>query len=505
MSGDYILAIDQGTTATTVLVVDRAGAIIGRGTAAVQQVYPRPGWVEHDPDQLWETVLAATGEALAAAHIAPDEAAAQPRRRRHHEPTRDDDSVGAGDRKAGGPGDCLAVPAHRCGLRCALQEAGLGPLFRARTGLVLDAYFSGTKIAWLLNQDPQLRRRAAAGEIAFGTVDTWLVWRLTGGRLHATDATNAARTLLFNLHSLSWDDELLAALDVPAAVLPQVLPSAGAWARTGAVGPIPAGVPIAGIAGDQQAALFGQACFGTGAAKTTYGTGCFLLMQTGDRPAQSEHGLLSTIAWQLPDRVDYALEGSVFIGGAAVQWLRDEMGLLASAAESEAAARRVPDTGGVVCVPAFAGLGTPYWDPHARGMLIGLTRSTTRDHVVRAVLEGIAHQVADVLEAMVADAAISISEVRVDGGAAANDFLMQFQADLLGLPVVRPAVLETTALGAAFLAGLGIGWYTSTDEIARTWQSERRFQPAAAAGSTSRARAQWQRAVRRSRAWAVDE
>ena len=503
MSGEYILAIDQGTTATTVLVVDRSGTVVGRGTAAVRQGYPRPGWVEHDPDQLWETVLAATGEALAAAQIAPDKAAA---RLAAVGITNQRETTILWERDTGRPvAPAIVWQCRRTAADCAtLEEAGLGPLFRERTGLVLDAYFSGTKIAWLLNQDPQLRRRATAGEIAFGTVDTWLVWQLTGGRLHATDATNASRTLLFNLHSLSWDDDLLAALDVPAAMLPRVLPSAGVWARTRVVGPIPAGVPIAGIAGDQQAALFGQACFGTGAAKTTYGTGCFLLMQTGDRPAQSEHGLLTTIAWQLPDRVDYALEGSVFIGGAAVQWLRDEMGLLASAGESEAAARRVPDTGGVVCVPAFAGLGAPYWDPHARGMLIGLTRSTTRDHVVRAVLEGITHQVADVLEAMVADAAIGIPEVRVDGGAAANDFLMQLQADLLGLPVVRPAVLETTALGAGLLAGLGIGWYGSTEEIARTWQSERRFQPAAAAGSTARARAQWQRAVRRSRAWAAE-
>ena len=503
MSGEYILAIDQGTTATTVLVVDRAGTVVGRGTAAVRQGYPRPGWVEHDPDQLWETVLAATDEALAAAQIAPDEASA---RLAAVGITNQRETTILWERATGRPvASAIVWQCRRTAADCAaLEEAGLGPLFRERTGLVLDAYFSGTKIAWLLNQDPQLRRRAAAGEIAFGTVDTWLVWQLTGGRLHATDATNAARTLLFNLHSLSWDDDLLAALDVPAAMLPRVLPSAGVWARTRAVGPIPAGVPIAGIAGDQQAALFGQACFGTGAAKTTYGTGCFLLMQTGERPVQSEHGLLTTIAWQLPDRVDYALEGSVFIGGAAVQWLRDEMGLLDSAAESEAAARRVPDSGGVVCVPAFAGLGAPYWDPHARGMLIGLTRSTTRDHVVRAVLEGIAHQVVDVLEAMVADAAIGIPEVRVDGGAAANDFLMQLQADLLGLPVVRPAVLETTALGAALLAGLGIGWYGSTDEIARTWRAERRFRPAAATGSTARARAQWQRAVQRSRAWAAE-
>ncbi len=504
MSGDYILAIDQGTTATTALVVDRAGAIVGRGTAAVQQAYPRPGWVEHDPEQLWTTVLAATGEALAAARIAGSEAG---RCLAVIGITNQRETTILWERATGRPvAPAIVWQCRRTAAACAaLQEAGLGPLFRERTGLVLDAYFSGTKIAWLLNRDPQLRRRAAAGEIAFGTVDTWLVWQLTDGRLHATDATNASRTLLFNLHSRSWDDELLAALDVPAAVLPQVLPSAGVWARTRAIGPLPAGVPIAGIAGDQQAALFGQACFSPGMAKTTYGTGCFLLMQTGERPAQSEHGLLTTIAWQLPDRVDYALEGSVFIGGAAVQWLRDEMGLLESAADSAAAARRVPDTGGVVCVPAFAGLGAPYWDPHARGMLIGLTRSTTRDHVVRAVLEGIAHQVADVLEAMVADAAVGIPEVRVDGGAAANDFLMQFQADLLGRPVVRPAVLETTALGAALLAGRGIGWYASTDEVARTWQLERRFQPAGTAGSTARARDQWQRAVRRSRAWAAAE
>ena len=457
MSGEYILAIDQGTTGTTVLVVDRAGTVVGRGTAAVRQAYPRPGWVEHDPDQLWETVLAATGEALAAACIAPDEAAA--RLAAVGITNQRETTICGSGRPARPVAPAIVWQCRRTAADCAaLEEAGLGPLFRERTGLVLDAYFSGTKIAWLLNQDPQLRRRAAAGEIAFGTVDTWLVWQLTGGRLHATDATNASRARCSSICTAcrgtmtSW----------PRSTCPQRC-CHGCCRRPGRgrgrarSGPIPAGVPIAGIAGDQQAALFGQACFDSGTAKTTYGTGCFLLMQTGDRPAQSEHGLLTTIAWQLPDRVDYALEGSVFIGGAAVQWLRDEMGLLASAAESEAAARRVPDTGGVVCVPAFAGLGAPYWDPHARGMLIGLTRSTTRDHVVRAVLEGIAHQVADVLEAMVADAAIGISEVRVDGGAAANDFLMQLQADLLGLPVVRPAMLETTALGAG-LAGRAGYW-----------------------------------------------
>ncbi|MAG37557.1 MAG: glycerol kinase [Dehalococcoidia bacterium] len=504
MSGDYILAIDQGTTATTVLVVDRTGAIVGRGAAAVQQSYPHPGWVEHDPDQLWATVLAATGEALAAARLAARDAAD---RLAAVGITNQRETTILWERATGRPvAPAIVWQCRRTAADCAaLEEAGLGSFFRDRTGLVLDAYFSGTKISWLLNQDSQLRRRAEAGEIAFGTVDAWLVWQLTGGQLHATDVTNASRTLLFNLQSLSWDDELLAALDVPAAVLPRVLASSGDWAETRSKGPIPAGVPIAGIAGDQQAALFGQACFGPGTAKTTYGTGCFLLMQTGDRPVQSENGLLTTIAWQLPDRVDYALEGSVFIGGAAVQWLRDEMDLLASAAESDAAARRVADSGGVVCVPAFAGLGAPYWDPYARGLLIGLTRSTTRDHIVRAVLEGIAHQVADVLAAMTADAGIRVPELRVDGGAAANDFLMQLQGDLLGIPVVRPAALETTALGAAFLAGIGIGWYASTDEVARTWQSARRFQPSVDSESSSRSRAQWQRAVQRSRAWASDE
>ena len=503
MSTDYILAIDQGTTGTTALVINRAGAIMGRGAAAVRQFYPQPGWVEHDPQQLWATVLAATQDALAEASLADGRAA---RRLAAIGITNQRETTILWERATGRPvAPAIVWQCRRTAAACeALAAAGLGPLIRERTGLVLDAYFSGTKISWLLDQDPTLRRRAQAGEIAFGTVDSWLAWQLTAGNVHATDPSNASRTLLYNLHRGGWDDDLLTALDVPAEVLPEVLPSAGIWGHTTGAGPLPAGIPIAGVAGDQQAALFGQACLTPGAAKTTYGTGCFLLVHTGAHPILSQHHLLTTIAWQLPGRVEYALEGSVFVGGAAVQWLRDEMGLLASAAESEAAARRVPDAGGVVCVPAFAGLGAPYWDPHARGLLIGLSRGTTRDHIVRAVLEGVTHQVADVLETMEAETGVPLPELRVDGGGAANNFLMQVQADLLGVPVVRPTVLETTALGAASLAGLGVGWYGSPEEVAQTWHLDRRFHPEATAETRAQARTQWRRAVERSRAWAAE-
>jgi len=383
----------------------------------------------------------------------------------------------------------------------ALKAAGAESLVRARTGLVLDAYFSGTKIRWLLDHVPGARERAERGALAFGTVDAWLVWKLTGGRRHATDATNASRTLCLDLRSVDWDDEMLALLGVPRAMLPAIVDSSGVCAETSDVGWLPAGVPIAGIAGDQQAALFGQACYEPGSAKNTYGTGCFALLNTGSEPVASGHGLLTTVAWRIGGRAAYALEGSVFIAGAAVQWLRDGLGLIARAAETQALAESVTDTGGVYFVPAFVGLGAPYWDPYARGTIVGLTRGTTRAHLVRATLEAIAYQSRDVLEAMAGDAKVPLRTLKVDGGAVANDFLCQFQADVLDATVVRPRVIETTALGAAFLAGLGSGFWRSLDALASRQAVERTFTPRMDPASRADGYDGWRRAVERARAW----
>jgi glycerol kinase len=387
---------------------------------------------------------------------------------------------------------------------CAqLRADGLEPLFRRRTGLLLDPYFSGTKLAWLLDHVPGARRRAGRGELAFGTVDSWLLWQLTGGRVHATDVSNASRTLLFNLRTGDWDDELLRTLRVPREVLPEVRASSEVY---GEVTTLPAlrGVPVAGVAGDQQAALFGQACFRPGMAKNTYGTGCFLLLHTGERPVASKHNLLTTIAWRVGGRTEYALEGSVFIGGAVVQWLRDGLGLIARSADIEALAARAPDNGGVFCVPAFTGLGAPHWDAAARGVIVGLTRGTTAAHLARAALESIAFQSADLLGAMEADAGLRLRELRVDGGATVNNGLLQFQADLLRGPVVRPRTIETTALGAAYLAGLATGFWKDRAEIAGLWQAERTFQPAAPARVMRKLQADWRRAVERAKGWAVE-
>jgi glycerol kinase len=382
-----------------------------------------------------------------------------------------------------------------------LRDDGLEPTVRERTGLVLDAYFSGTKIAWLLDHVPGARARAARGELAFGTVDAWLVWKLTRGRVHVTDVTNASRTLCLNLRTLDWDDAMCAMLGVPREVLPAIVDSSGPCAETGSLGWLPAGVPIAGIAGDQQAALFGQTCFAPGAAKNTYGTGCFALLNTGERPVWSSHGLLTTVAWRRGGRASYALEGAVFVAGAAVQWLRDGLGLIGAAPETEALARSVPDTGGVYFVPAFVGLGAPYWDQHARGTIVGLTRGTTRAHLARAALEAIAYQSRDVLDAMAADAKATLGDLRVDGGAVANDFLCQFQADVLEAAVVRPAVTETTALGAAYLAGLGCGLWRSLDAVAERHTVQRTFRPAMDAAARAEGYAGWRRAVERARGW----
>ncbi|HEU5318088.1 MAG TPA: glycerol kinase GlpK [Chloroflexota bacterium] len=490
-----LLAIDQGTTGTTALVIDEGGSILSRGYAAVTQHYPQPGWVDHDATQIWQTVLDATSQALSAA------------------PSRQLTGIGITnqrettvlwDRRSGEPlAPAIVWQCRRTASRCdELRAEGAAPLFQERTGLVLDAYFSGTKIEWLLDHVPTARARAEAGDLAFGTIDAWLVYRLTGGTAHVTDVSNASRTLLFDIHRGEWSEELLARLRVPTRVLPEVIPSSSVAGYVGDdAGQVPAGTPIAGIAGDQQAALFGQACFTPGSAKTTYGTGCFLLLNTGPTPVPSRNQLLTTVAWQLERQggLTYALEGSVFIGGAVVQWLRDELGLIDTAAETATIASSVPDTGGVYLVPAFTGLGAPYWDQAARGAIVGLTRGTGRAHLVRAALEGIAHQVTDVVEAMGSDAGTPLTEMRVDGGAAANDFLMQVQADLLGVPVTRPANLETTAFGAAALAGLTVGVWSSLGEVAATLAADRTFEPRMAPTERERIRAGWHDAVRRTR------
>ena len=494
----YVLALDQGTSGSTALVVDADGRVRARGYAELPQHYPRPGWVEHDPEEIWATVERAARAALDEARVSGGEVAALGI-------TNQRETTVLWDRATGKPVHRAIVwQCRRTAPLCdRLRAEGLEPLVRARTGLVLDAYFSGTKIRWLLDEVPGLRGRAERGEVAFGTVDAWLVWKLTGGAVHVTDATNASRTLCLSLATGDWDDEMLEALGIPRAVLPAVGPSAGVVGETVDLGWLPRGVPIAGIAGDQQAALFGQGCHRPGDAKNTYGTGCFLLLNTGDRAVTSSRGLLTTIAWRLGPRTTYALEGSVFVAGAAVQWLRDGLGLLRTAAESEALARSVGDTGGVYFVPAFVGLGAPYWDMYARGTIVGLTRGTTTAHLVRAALEAIAYQSRDVLEAMTADAGLTVPALRVDGGAAANDFLCQFQADILGLPVLRPAVIETTALGAAHLAGLGVGLWPSPAGLGREAAAERTFEPEMDEATRGRHYDGWRRAVERARGWAA--
>src|SRR5213594_1599346 len=494
----YVLALDQGTTGSTALVVDPDGRVLARGYAELPQYFPRPGWVEHDPEEIWTTVERAARAALGEARIAGAEVAAIGI-------TNQRETTILWDRASGAPlHRAIVWQCRRTAPICErLRAQGAEPLVRERTGLVLDAYFSGTKIGWVLDEVPGARSRAERGHVAFGTVDAWLLWKLTGGRVHATDASNASRTLCLNLKTGDWDDELLKLLGVPRAVLPVVLPSAGALAETTELGWLPRGVRIAGIAGDQQAALFGQACHAPGAAKNTYGTGCFMLLNTGLAPVVSSRGLLTTIAWRSDGHTTYALEGSVFIAGAAIQWLRDGLGLLAHAAESETMARSVPDTAGVYFVPAFVGLGAPYWDMYARGTIVGLTRGTTGAHLARAALEAIAFQSRDVLEAMAADAGIAVRELRVDGGASANDFLCQFQADILEVAVLRPRIIETTALGAAYLAGLGAGLWRSLDDIERRWVLERRFEPRVDEATRAARYDGWRRAVERAKAWVV--
>jgi glycerol kinase len=488
-----VLALDQGTTSSRAIVFDRRGRAVATAQQEFAQHYAKPGWVEHDPLDLWESTRRTALGAVAEANLTGRDLAAIGL-------TNQRETTLLWNRRTGRPlHRAIVWQDRRTADLCAkLKRRGLEPLFRQKTGLLLDPYFSGTKLAWLLDHVPGARRRAEKGELAFGTVDTWLLWQLTGGRVHATDVSNASRTLLLNLRTAGWDEALLKILRIPREVLPEVRASSGVFGEVSAV-PALNGIPIGGIAGDQHAALFGQACWKSGMAKNTYGTGCFLLMHTGDKPVASKNNLLTTIAWQLDGRIEYALEGSVFIGGAVVQWLRDGLGLIARSVDVEKLAAKVTDNGGVYLVPAFAGLGAPHWDASARGVITGLTRGSNAGHLARAALESIAYQSADLLRAMEADCGGKLRELRVDGGAVCNNALMQFQADLLRVPVVRPRTTETTALGAAYLAGLATGFWKSRAEIASLWSADRTFRPAAPAATARRLLGEWHRAVARAK------
>src|SRR5687767_5485176 len=492
-----ILALDQGTTSSRAIVFDHGGRIVGVAQREFRQIFPKAGWVEHDPAEIWESQRAVAAEAVKAARMSPGDIAAVGI-------TNQRETTLLWDRKTGAPVyNAIVWPDRRSSEFCDLLKAQAHEkLVQKKTGLVIDAYFSGSKLNWMLENVPGARARAEKGELAFGTVDTWLLWKLTGGTVHATDVSNASRTMLFNIHTGDWDDELLSLLKIPREVLPRVRSSSEVYGDADA-SLIGKGVPIAGIAGDQQAALFGQTCFSRGLAKNTYGTGCFMLMNVGEEAVPSKHKLLTTVAWRRGSgaRMEYALEGSVFIGGAVVQWLRDGLGIIKTSPEVEKLAATVPDSGGVYLVPAFAGLGAPHWDQYARGTITGLTRGTTAGHIARAALEGIALQVADVLDVMQKDSGIRIEELRVDGGASANDLLMQFQADILGAPVVRPKVTETTALGAAYLAGLAVGYWKGTNDVKANWEIQRRFEPKMSASDREHRRARWHEALHRAGDW----
>jgi glycerol kinase len=494
----YLLALDQGTSSSRSIVFDARGRIVAMAQEELTQFYPQPGWVEHDPLEIWRTQLATARNVLAQAGIRAQQVHAIGI-------TNQRETTVVWNRKTGQPiHQAIVWQDRRAEPACAaLRERGMAEPIRQKTGLLVDAYFSGTKLQWILDNVPDARAQAAQGELAFGTVDSWLLWQLTNGRVHATDVSNAARTMLFNVHSNTWDAELLQALNIPEGLMPQVLPSA---AHFGEIEPGLLGhsIPVGGMAGDQQSALFGQACFSAGMAKNTYGTGCFMLMHTGTQFQTSTNGLITTSAAQPGTRPEFALEGSVFVGGAVVQWLRDGLGAIRSSAEVQALAQSVPDSGGVMLVPAFTGLGAPYWNPQARGTMTGLTRGTTLAHIARAALESIAFQSAALLQAMARDAqqagAAAVTELRVDGGACVNDLLMQFQADLLGISVLRPQVTETTALGAAYLAGLSTGLYPDTAALGQLWQAERRFEPQISRAQAQEQMQRWEHAVRQTTA-----
>jgi len=492
----YLLALDQGTTSSRAILFDADGQARAVAQMEFEQLFPQPGWVEHRPADIWSSQSAVAAEVLARAGVRAREIAAIGI-------TNQRETTLLWDRRTGEPvGNAIVWQDRRTAGICErLRAEGAGPLIQARTGLVIDPYFSGTKLQWMLDHTEGARGRAERGELAFGTVDSWLIWNLTEGALHVTDVTNASRTQLFDIHRGCWDEELLGLLKIPREVLPEVVPSSHVCGTVGG-NSFGAGIPIAGIAGDQQAALFGQACFQPGMAKNTYGTGCFMLMATGTEARASRNQLLTTVAWKTGEELEYALEGSVFIAGAAVQWLRDGLGIIRASGEIEALAASVRDNGGVYFVPAFSGLGSPHWDPYARGAILGITRGTTAGHLARATLEAIAFQSADLLHAMEGDSALPPRELRVDGGAAVNDFLMQFQADVLQVPVVRPRTVETTALGAACLAGLAIGYWKSREEIAARWVVDRRFEPQRPAAEMEELQGHWRRAIERSKEWA---
>lgn len=493
----YILALDQGTTSSRAILFNHDGEIVAVAQKEFKQIFPKPGWVEHDAQEIWATQAGVAAEVLHKAHAKAANVAAIGI-------TNQRETAVVWDRKTGKP-ICNAIvwQDRRTAPVCdKLRAQKLDKVIQRKTGLVIDAYFSATKVQWILQNVKGAKARAAKGELAFGTIDTWLLWKLTGGKVHATDVSNASRTMLYDIRKGTWDEELLKLFGIPRSMLPEVKDSSGVFGETTILGGT---IPVAGIAGDQQAALFGQVCTKPGMVKNTYGTGCFMLMNTGVKPISSKNKLLTTVAWRIDGRTEYALEGSVFIAGAAIQWLRDGLGIIKKSPDVEALAASVPDTGGVYLVPAFAGLGAPHWDAYARGTLAGMTRGTTAAHIARAALEGIALQVMDILKAMEADAGIKLKELRVDGGACVNNLLMQLQCDLLKTPVVRPKVNETTALGAAFLAGLAVGFWKSQAEIAKQWQVDRKFKPAMKTARRKQITAGWERALERAKAWETSE
>jgi glycerol kinase len=492
----FILSLDQGTTSSRAILFNKAGKIVHVAQKEFTQFFPKPGWVEHNPQEIWGSILAVIASCLSEASVKPEQIASIGI-------TNQRETTVVWEKETGKPVyNAIVWQSRQTADICdELKEKGYNGMVREKTGLLIDAYFSGTKVKWILDHVEGAREKAERGELLFGTIDTWLVWKLSGGNVHVTDYSNASRTLMYNIHELKWDEELLNMLTVPASMLPEVRPSSEVYGHTIDYHFFGQNVPISGIAGDQQAALFGQACFGEGMAKNTYGTGCFMLMNTGEKAVASEHGLLTTIAWGLNGKVQYALEGSIFVAGSAIQWLRDGLRMFKDASESEAYATRVESTDGVYVVPAFVGLGTPYWDSEVRGAVFGLTRGTSKEHFVRATLESLAYQTKDVLCAMEADSGIELKTLRVDGGAVKNNFLMQFQSDMLGVPVERPEVNETTALGAAYLAGLAVGYWKDQDEIATQWHMDKSFAPVMEAGISEALYSGWKKAIEATKAF----
>lgn len=496
---EYIMAIDQGTTSSRAIIFNHDGEIVNSSQREFTQHFPKAGWIEHDPDEIWGTTLAVIADALGRKDINPSQISAIGI-------TNQRETTVVWDAETGKPiHNAIVWQDRRTASICDdLKDRGLEEKIKNKTGLVVDAYFSGTKIKWLLDNVDGARERAEKGELRFGTIDSWLIWKLTGGECHVTDYTNASRTMLYNIFDLEWDQEMLDILDIPESMLPEVKPSSEVYAKTADYHFFGQNVPIAGIAGDQQAATFGQVCYEEGMAKNTYGTGCFMLMNTGEKAVKSENGLLTTIAYGVDGKVNYALEGSIFVAGAAIQWLRDEMELIDNAAESEEYAKKVEDTDGVYVVPAFAGLGAPYWDMYARGAIVGLTRGSSKNHIIRATLESIAYQSRDVLEAMEADSGLELKKMRVDGGAAMNDFLMQFQADILASEVERPEINETTALGAAYLAGLAVGYWDSKEELIEKWKKDKDFKHQMDENKKEKLYKGWKKAVERAKNWSEE-